>query len=83
MLRFASQSFPTHFIDVSFLRPARLSMTDQNPTLERLDDQINWYDKKSLFNQSWYKRLKIVQILTASAIPLAAGLNAHSALTGG
>ena len=23
---------------------------------QRLDDQINWYDKKSAFNQAWYKR---------------------------
>ena len=58
-------------------------MAEENSTLERLEDQINWYDKKSLFNQAWYKRVKIIQILTGSFVPLAAGLNAHAAVTGG
>ncbi len=28
-------------------------------------DQIAWYDRKSLFNQRVYKRIKVVEILAA------------------
>ena len=40
---------------------------------QRLDDQINWYDKKSAFNQKWYKRLRLAEIVFAASIPLLAG----------
>ncbi len=39
----------------------------------RLDDQINWYDKKSQWNQKFYKRLRIFEIVAASSIPLLTG----------
>ena len=46
-------------------------MTDAtSPTLQRLDDQIDWYDKKSQYAQTWFKRLKLVQLVTAGVIPL-------------
>jgi hypothetical protein len=48
----------------------------ENPTLKRLEEQIDWYDKKSAFNQRYYKNLKIVQIITAALIPLLASLSA-------
>lgn len=57
-------------------------MTAGNPTLERLEDQIAWYDRKSIENQHWFKRLKIAGIVTAAVIPFAAGLGAPSILTG-
>lgn len=40
------------------------------PTLDRLEDQIQWYDRKSRSNQSWYKWLKGVTIVAALFIPL-------------
>jgi len=46
-----------------------------NPTLKRLEEQIDWYDKKSAFNQSCFKRLKIIEILAAVLIPLFSGLS--------
>ena len=49
----------------------------------RLEDQIEWYDGKSRHNQRWFKRLKIGQIVTAAAIPVAAAASAPSALLGG
>jgi len=49
----------------------------------RLQDQIAWYDAKSRFNQQWFKRLKICQIVTAAAIPVAAGVSAPAWLLGG
>jgi hypothetical protein len=39
----------------------------------RLDDQIAWYDRKSLANQAAYKRLRLVEIIAAAMIPLLAG----------
>jgi len=53
-----------------------MSANQENPTFKRLEEQINWYDKKSAFNQSCFKRLKIIELITAALIPLLAGLSA-------
>ena len=53
------------------------------PAWARLEDQIRWYDSHSLHNQHWFKGLKLVQILVAAAIPVAAGLEAPMWLVGG
>ena len=37
---------------------------------KRLDDQINWYDKKSLVNQKMFKQLRMSEIILAALIPL-------------
>ena len=31
---------------------------------QRLDDQIEWYDRKSSVNQAAYKRLRLIEIPT-------------------
>ena len=36
----------------------------------RVDDQITWYDKKSLDAQKNYKRIQIAEIISAAAIPV-------------
>lgn len=54
-----------------------------SPAWVRLQDQIAWYDRKSQVNQSRFKLLKICQIVTAAAIPVAAGVSAPSWLVGG
>jgi hypothetical protein len=54
-----------------------------DPTLERLEDQIRWYNRNSNYAQSWFKRLKFVEILAAGCVPLAAGLHADVMITGG
>jgi hypothetical protein len=38
-------------------------------TIERLEDQINWHEAKSQSAQSWFKALKIVQLVCAGLIP--------------
>jgi hypothetical protein len=43
-----------------------------SPTLERLEDQISWYDAKSQAAQHWFKALKVVQLIGAGLIPLVA-----------
>jgi hypothetical protein len=45
-----------------------------DPIMGRLEDQIAWYNIKSLHNQHVYKRIKIVEILAAASIPLIAAL---------
>ena len=39
----------------------------------RLDDQISWYDRKSIQNQKMFKRLQLVTIVTAACIPFFTG----------
>ena len=45
-------------------------------TLSRLDDEIAWYDRKSLGSQRVYKMLKIAVLLAAAAIPILASVHA-------
>lgn len=40
-----------------------------HPAWFRLNDQRNWYDKKSQHCQRWYKRLKIAQVSLAVLVP--------------
>ena len=44
-------------------------MKEQDYLDLRLEDQINWYDKKSKFNQKMYKRLVLVEIIFSVSIP--------------
>jgi len=37
---------------------------------QRLDDQINWYDKKSIVSQKCFKSLRITEIFLSGSIPL-------------
>jgi hypothetical protein len=43
-----------------------------DPIMDRLEDQIAWYDRNSIKNQRQYKRTKFVVIVSASVIPLLA-----------
>jgi hypothetical protein len=58
-------------------QPAGIPTPDQksDPIYERLEDQIDWYDRKSRSAQRIFKRVKIVEILAAAAIPFLAGMN--------
>src|SRR5579875_3794940 len=48
-------------------------MPDADPTLERLEDQIGWYDHKSNFNQRTFKWMKVIEIGAAGLVPLFSG----------
>jgi hypothetical protein len=37
--------------------------------MERLEDQINWYDRKSNYNQCVFKQAKVIEIVAAAVIP--------------
>ena len=41
-----------------------------DPTMDRLDDQISWYENRSARDQRDFKRLKYVEIVAAAAIPV-------------
>jgi Protein of unknown function (DUF4231) len=43
-----------------------------DPIIERLEDQIGWYDRKSKSNMQWFKRIKMTEIVSAAVIPLLA-----------
>ncbi len=49
-------------------------MTQEEYLQERVDDQIEWHDKKSAWNQKCYKRLRILEIVAAASIPFLTGL---------
>jgi hypothetical protein len=46
---------------------------DSDPVVERLEDQLAWYDRKSIANQRTYKRIKVGEIFAAAIIPFLAG----------
>lgn len=45
-----------------------------DPTWERLEDQIDWYDRKSGEAQRWYKRFKLMELVAAATIPVVVGV---------
>ena len=55
-------------MDNSAMAPSSAS----DPIAERLEDQIAWYDRKSLQNQKRYKLIKFVVIVSAALIPFLA-----------
>jgi hypothetical protein len=57
-------------------------MTPENPALQRLEDQIDWYDRKSNLNQQFFHWLKIIEIVIAAFIPFLSGISAPAILTG-
>ncbi|MCK4782967.1 MAG: DUF4231 domain-containing protein [Desulfobacteraceae bacterium] len=44
-------------------------MNEEQYLNERLDDQINWYDKKSVWNQNIFKIICIIEFIAAALIP--------------
>jgi hypothetical protein len=51
------------------------------PAWERLEDQLAWYDRKSVAAQQAYKRVKLSQLVVGAAVPVAAGLQISAAVT--
>lgn len=48
-------------------------MDEETYIKERVDDQITWYDKKSISHQRKYKWMKKIQIIFSALIPFTAG----------
>jgi hypothetical protein len=51
------------------------------PAWDRLEDQIGWYDRKSIAAQHAYKRLKVLQLVAAAGVPVAAAIEATAWVT--
>ncbi|HEX5990120.1 MAG TPA: DUF4231 domain-containing protein [Solirubrobacterales bacterium] len=49
----------------------------KSPAWARLQEQISWYDRKSQVCQQRFKLLKVLQIVTAAAIPVAVAVSAE------
>jgi hypothetical protein len=45
---------------------------------QRLNDQIDWYDRKSATNQRWFRRLRFAEIVAAATIPFLSGFSGNS-----
>ncbi len=48
-------------------------MNEDEYIASRVDDQIDWYDRKSQGAQCWFKYLRGTEIIAAAMIPLIAG----------
>jgi len=57
-----------------------LRYTEEEYLRDRVDDQIDWYDRKSQSNQKWYKWLRLIEIIAAATIPFIAGYVSESVL---
>jgi hypothetical protein len=55
----------------------------EDPTWERQEDQLGWYDRKSRDNQRRYKQLKLLEFAIAAALPVVAALTSPVWVTGG
>lgn len=47
----------------------------EDPTWDRLEDQIGWYSRKSRENQRLYKWLKLLEIAVAAVLPVVAAVH--------
>src|SRR5215475_14724273 len=54
----------------------------EDPTWDRLEDQISWYSRKSGESQRLYKWLKLLEIAIAAALPVVAAVHSPVWVTG-
>ena len=59
------------------------SPAPEDPTWDRLEDQISWYDRKSGNNQRRYKQLKLLELAVAASLPVVAAVHSPVWVTGG
>lgn len=48
---------------------------------ERVDNQIKWYDKKSIWNQKMFKWLRIFEIILVAIIPVTSVIPINNIIT--
>jgi hypothetical protein len=53
------------------------------PAWARLEDQLSWYDRGAITNKRRYRQIKLLQLLTAAGVPVAAALSATGWVTAG
>ena len=52
-----------------------------DPTWDRLEDQLGWYDRQGVAAQQAYKRIKLAQLAVGATVPVVAALQAPAAVT--
>jgi hypothetical protein len=63
--------------------PEDAAMSDrEKATLDRLEGQISWYDKRSFYNQRSYKVLKLLSMIMIGLVPVLAGFGARAEIGG-
>jgi hypothetical protein len=52
-------------------------MAERHPALERLEDQIDWYDRRSASNQRHFKVMRAAALVLGASVPILALTDAH------
>jgi hypothetical protein len=47
---------------------------------ERVEDQIDWYDRKGAFNKGWFISMRTVEITSAATVPFLSGFTSHASI---
>ena len=55
---------------------------ETGPAWERLEDQLDWYERRSTHNKRWYQWLKVAQLVIAASIPVVAAAGASATAAG-
>lgn len=50
-------------------------MSTTDPIMERLEDQISWYDRKASLNQHFHRNIKTTEIVAAALIPFVGAID--------
>jgi hypothetical protein len=50
--------------------------------MDRLEDQLAWYEQRARHHKRWFQSLKVVQIVVAAAIPAVAAAGASAGVAG-
>lgn len=72
----STKNFQGHHYNYKPLERKMALMTDEEYITNRLDNQVDWYDRKSSLNQKRYKMLKKVEIIIAATIPVVTTMGA-------
>ena len=65
-------------------RPAEaVPAPPDDPTWNRLEDQLTWYSTSSRKNQRYYKWLKLLEIAIAASLPVVTAVHSPVWVTGG
>jgi hypothetical protein len=55
----------------------------EDPTWQRLEEAVDWYDHRAGENQRLYRWLKLLELAVAAAVPVVAGVGSPVWVTGG
>jgi hypothetical protein len=62
-------------LEVAPARPEASPKHPKSPAWLRLENQINWYGRKSVYSQQRFKAIKVGQIVVAALVPVLAAVD--------